>query len=172
MMLPPFAEVLHGRLRREERAEHVDVEDAVELLLRHRLDRRELVDARVVDEDVELAVALDRGLDDPARVVGLGHVAADGDRLAAVGGDGRHDGLRPGLAGGVVDDHRGTLGGERLGDGGADALGRAGDHCNLAGEPAHDRFPSTGSRRGHSRPGHRFHCSQFMNYWINVSSPR
>ncbi len=59
-----LAEVLDGGLRGEQAAEHVDVEDPVEVLLGDRLERREGVDAGVVDQDVEAAIGLDRGVDD------------------------------------------------------------------------------------------------------------
>ena len=65
----------------------------------------------------------------------------DGDGLAAGGGDGGDDGVGAGLAGGVVDDDGGAFGGERLGDGGADAFGGAGDDCDFTCELAHDVFP-------------------------------
>ena len=83
-----FAEVLDGGLGGEQKAEHVDVEDLVVVLFGDGFDRRELVDAGVVDQDVEAAELLDGCVDDALRLGGLGDVAADGDGFAAGGGDG------------------------------------------------------------------------------------
>jgi hypothetical protein len=66
----------------------------------------------------------------------------DGDGLAAGRGDGVDDGLRAGLAGRVVDDDRGALGGERLGDRGADAFRGAGDDGDLTGTLGLEWIPS------------------------------
>ena len=111
--------------------------DLVEVLLGDLLERRHLVDAGVVDQDVEMAVSLDGGVDDGLGVGGLGDVALDGDGLAAGGGDGLDDLVGAGLAGGVVDDDGRAVGGQRLGDGGADALGGAGDDGDFSGKLAH-----------------------------------
>ena len=106
----------------------------VEVLRRHALERRELVDAGVVDEDVEPAERLLR-LGEQALDVGLlRHVGLDGDGLAALAGDLGDDAVGPFLAGGVVDDDGRPLGRQVPGDGGADALGRAGDDGDLARE--------------------------------------
>ena len=50
-----FGEMLRRGLRRQQRPQHVDVEDLVELRLGDRLERREFVDAGIVDENVEAA---------------------------------------------------------------------------------------------------------------------
>ena len=100
----------------------------------------EVVDAGVVDEDVELAEGV-LGLGEEAGDVGgFGDVCLHGDGLAALGLDVGDDGVGAGLAAGVVDDDRGALGGEMLGDGGTDALGGACDHCDFACKIAH-RIP-------------------------------
>ena len=70
-----FAEVLYCGLRGQQEAEHIDVEYAVELFFGDGLDRGELVDAGVVDENVEAAVVLDRRVDDALGLGGLGDVA-------------------------------------------------------------------------------------------------
>ena len=137
MMLPPLAEVLDRGLRDEQEAEDVDVELLVEVLRRDGFEGRELVDAGVVDQDVELAEGLDGGVDDGLRVGGLGDVSVDGDGLAAGLGDGVDDGVGAGLAGGVVDDDGGARGGEGLGDGGSDALGGAGNDGDFSCKFAH-----------------------------------
>jgi hypothetical protein len=50
--------VLHALLRRQQEPEHIDVEVLVKEILGDSLERRELVDAGVVDQDVEPAVRL------------------------------------------------------------------------------------------------------------------
>ncbi len=62
-----LADVLEGCLRGEQQAEHIDVEDPVELLFGNRLNRGELVDAGVVDQNVEPAVVFDGCVDNPLR---------------------------------------------------------------------------------------------------------
>ena len=85
MMLPPVrAEVLDGFLRREEQAEHVEIELLVKVLGGHVLERRELVDAGVVDQDVEPAERLLRLGEEPLDVGLLGHVRLHRDGLAAL----------------------------------------------------------------------------------------
>ena len=73
---------------------------------------RELVNAGVVDQDVEPAIVLDGGVDDALCLGGLGDVATDGDSLAAGCGDGVDNGSRAGLAGGVIDNDRRAFCGE------------------------------------------------------------
>ena len=67
-----------------ERAEHVDLVDEVPVGLRHLRERDVAEDAGVVDDDVDLAERVDRGLDDLVAV--LDRVVV-GDRLAAGGLD-------------------------------------------------------------------------------------
>src|SRR5688572_1619261 len=126
-----------GGLRGQQQAEHVDVEVPVEVFFGDVLQRREPVDTRVVDQDVEPAELLDRRVDNGLRIGLLGDVAANGDRLAAGGGDAGDNGLGALLAGGIVDDDGRAFGGEGRGDGGADALGCAGDEGDFSGELAH-----------------------------------
>src|SRR6476619_3904237 len=90
----PLAEVLHCGLRDENEAEHVNVEHPVELLFGHRFDRHELVDPRIVDEDVQTTKALDGGVDDTLGLRGLGDVAMHGNRFAAGVRDGSDKGVR------------------------------------------------------------------------------
>ena len=128
------ADELDGCLGGEEKTEDVEVELAVEVLGGDLVDGAELVDAGVVDEDVEVAVLLfDRG-EGAGDVFGFGEVALDGGCLAPGGGDVGYDLVGSGFAGGVVDDDRGPGGGEVAGDGGSDALGGSGDEGDLVGE--------------------------------------
>ena len=78
--------------------EDVNVEDPVELLFRDGFDRRELVDPRIVDEDVETTIVFDGGVDDSLRLRGFGDVALHGDGFAAGGGDGSDYGVSACLA--------------------------------------------------------------------------
>ena len=117
----------------------------MELLFRYFFNRRELVDARVVDQDVEAAEILDGGVDDALRFRCLGNITTDSDSLAAGCCDRIDDGSRAGLARRVIDHHRRACSGERLGDGGPDTFGCACDHCYLTLEFAHfvslSKFP-------------------------------
>src|ERR1700683_3929405 len=61
----------------------------------------------------------------------------DGDGLATGGPDGCYHGVCARLAGRVVHDHRSAFGGQRFGDSGSNALGRAGDDSNFPCELAH-----------------------------------
>src|SRR4029077_19847849 len=100
-----FAEVLDRRLGGEQQAEHVDVEVSVKVFFGNVFDRREPVDTRVIDEDIQATELLDRGLDDVLRGPCRGNVAVNCDCLAP----GRHDFrdyfVRAGCAGGVIDDY-------------------------------------------------------------------
>ena len=53
-----------GCLRDQQKTEYVDVKLSVELFFGNRLDRGELIDAGVIHEYVEVAIILDRGIDD------------------------------------------------------------------------------------------------------------
>ena len=100
------AEVLGRFLRRENQAQHVKVEHFVKVLGRHVLQRCKLVDAGVVDQDVELAAGL-RGLGEkPTDIRFFRDVGLHRDGLAAFAGDFGDDAVGTFLAGGVVDDHR------------------------------------------------------------------
>jgi hypothetical protein len=112
----------------------------VKVILADILDRHEFIDAGVVDEDIEAAVVLDRRVDHALRSRAGGDVAADGDRVAAGRGNRGDHRVRTRLAGCIVDDDGRAFGGERLGDGGSDALGRSGDDGHLAVELAHVRL--------------------------------
>ena len=97
----------------------------------------ELVDARVVDKDVETTEVFDGSVDEAFGFRSLGYVSADGDGLATCLGDCANDGIGTGLARCVVDDDGGAFGGERFSNGGSDSLGSAGDDCDFSCELAH-----------------------------------
>ena len=137
MMLPPSPRCFTAACVVSRRPSTLMLNMLVELLFGDGLDRAELVNAGVVDEDVEAAKVFDGCVDDALRFGGLGDVAPHGDSLAAGRGDGGDDGVRAGLAGGVIDDDGCAFRGEGFGDGGADAFGCAGDDCDFACEFAH-----------------------------------
>ena len=83
MMLAAFAEMGKGGLRGEEKTEDVNVECLVKLFFGEGRDWRKLVDAGVVDQNVEAAEVLDGSVDDALSLSGLGYVSTDGDGLAA-----------------------------------------------------------------------------------------
>ena len=116
----------------------VGLDDAVEVLVGVAVDGLEagLEHARVVDQDVDLAVLLDRGGHQVLGVLGLGDVRGDDVGLAAGLGDLGGDLLERGGATGAHDD-LGALRGEELGDGGADAGVCAGDDGDLVCETVH-----------------------------------
>ena len=115
----------------------VDGQDLVPLGGREALDRRHVLDAGIVDQDVD-RTQLAHGLGDHGRdLLGPAHVRAavrhgDAELLlqpVAQAGDGR------GVAE-AVEHEVGAGGGQRPGDAQADAAGRAGDDGTLAGERA------------------------------------
>jgi hypothetical protein len=145
---------MDGSFRGQQKAQHIQVELAVELLRGDLLDGPEGVDAGVVDEDVEPPVCPRNLRVDARDVLRLREVALDRRHIAA-GGDYVGDdlvGVR--LAGGVVDDDRRPRERQVFGDRRADALGRAGDERGLVGEIAHGIDPSAAAffERSHRIP--------------------
>ncbi len=105
----------------------VDGDDRVPLGGREFVDRRDMLDAGIVDEDVD-AAKLRRLRDHGGDLVRLRHVRRRIERATAA------EGLKPPTLGldrlGVaepVDDDIGAFAGQRPGDGKADAGGRSGD---------------------------------------------
>ena len=111
----------------KDHAQDVEVVLAVEVVGVNFLDRGELVDARVVHEDVEPAERLVRFFEEPCDVFGVRQVGLHGHRFAALGFDLGDDCVGRSLARTVVDNDRGAAGCQLPGDLRADALGRAGD---------------------------------------------
>ena len=112
------------------------------MTLRYLPDGGKLVDAGIVDQDIEPSVVLDGGCDDALGFRGLGDVATYGDSLAPGCSDRGYDFIRTSFAGSVIDDYRCAFSGEGLGDGGPDTLGSARNHCDFTLEFAHIRFLS------------------------------
>src|SRR6058998_3307920 len=138
-----------------EGALQVDGDDRVPLLLAHVEDHPVAQDAGVVHQDVDRAELLDRRLDDALGGREVGDAVGVGDRPPAAGADRLHhfvgDAPRGAaavdLGAEVVDDHRGPLGREQLGDGAADAAPRARDDRRLALEPLRHGSGLLGRRR-------------------------
>ena len=82
----------------------------------------------------------------PSAPSALGNVSCNGHGLAAGRSDGGDDFICAGLTGGVIDDDGSAFGGERLGDGGSDAFGGAGNDCDFTFELGHGETPLSGLR--------------------------
>jgi hypothetical protein len=133
--------MLQRFLRREEEPEDVQVELLVEVLLGDVFERRELVDAGIVHQDVERAERLLR-LGEQALDVRLSRdIGLHRNGLAALAGDLGHHAVGAVLAGGVVDDDRRAFIRQMLGDGGANPLGCPGHDRHLVRELAHVLVP-------------------------------
>ena len=104
----------------------------MEVLGRYLFQRLELIDAGVVDQDVEPAEGFFGFGEETADVGLIGEVGLHGDGLAAVALDLTHNAVGTVLARAVVDDDGGALGGEVQRDRGADPLGRPRDHRDLS----------------------------------------
>ena len=131
-----------GLLRRQQQPQHVEIELAVEVLRRNAIERREFVDAGIVDENVDRAERPDRFSHHRSSRAGGGEVAMHCDRLSALRRDGGDDLLRARLARRVIDADRSACGSELDGNLGADALRGTGYQCDFAFEClGHDRDP-------------------------------
>ena len=134
MMRPDFARFHAGHHRADgmERRRQVDANDGVPLLDRELLDRRDVLDAGIVDEDVdgaEIPLGLGHHLRDLARAQHVGRIESDAGAVRRTGLDG---GRIVGRRAEAVEHDIGACRGERLGDAEADAGGRAGDDGCLA----------------------------------------
>ena len=134
--------MLDGFLRCQQQPQHVEVKVLVKVLGADRLQRRKLIDAGVVHEDVELAEGLLRLRKQPANVFGPGDVGLDGDGFPTRLPNALDDCLCPGLAGGLID-HDGRTGARQvLGNRRTDSFRRARDHSDLPIQfLRHDRTP-------------------------------
>jgi hypothetical protein len=129
-----WTEVLERFLRGEEQPKHIQVELFVEVFSSDLLDRGHLVNACVVDEDVELAERSLRFGEHTVNVRLLRDVRLNCDGLAAAAGYFGDDLVCARFAGGVVDDHGRAFGRELFGDGGSDVFGCACDDSDFAAE--------------------------------------
>ena len=111
----------------------VERDDHVPFFDREILDRRDILHARIVHEDVDAAHVLVGALEHRFDFVGLGQVGTIIGGLAAVQHlQRRAFGFDRRLFAEAVDDDVRALGGERLGNAEADARRRSGDESRLA----------------------------------------
>ncbi len=144
--------VLGGKgLGGQDRAQEVGGQLALELVLGDAGQRRERDDGRVVHEHVDRAEHLARPLEEAADVPAAGHVALDGDRPAALGGDVRDH--PPGaLRIRAVVHHDGCAAlGQGFGDPRAQALRCAGDDGRTCVVAAHSDSLNVGAGVSHRR---------------------
>src|SRR5690349_8473866 len=143
LLLRELAQRLGGCTQQTKRRRRVHVEHRVPLLVGHLLDHGVPRIAGVVDDDVERAVAVERGGDEARRELRRRDVAHARDGVAAGGGDRLHGVLcRGGVD--VVDDHAGTFGGELGRDRRPDAAPRSAHECHLARQLGHACVASMG----------------------------
>src|SRR5690606_2537599 len=119
-----------------ERRLEVHVQDGVPLLVGHLLHDRVPRVAGVVDDDVQSAELLDRGVDEPLGEAVLGDTADTRDGLATGFGDGGNGLLGRSLVQ-VVDHDRGAVTGQLAGDLGTDAAPGSADDGDLAVQLPH-----------------------------------
>ena len=94
----------------------------MEVFRGNRFEGRELVNAGVIHQNVQLSIR-SLGLGEEARdVPRFGDVGLDGDGLAAFLSDARDHGIGAGLAGGVIDNDRRAFRSEMLSDRSADSF--------------------------------------------------
>src|ERR1700686_1775907 len=129
--------MLDGGLRRKDRSEYVDIENPVELFFSHRLDWRELINARVIDQDVNPTVILYRCIDDGLCIRSLGNITLDRDGSTTRFGDGSDNIVSPRFTGRIIYDYRRAFRRQCLHDSRSDAFGRPGNDCHLTCESTH-----------------------------------
>ncbi len=126
MMRPPIFGQHMGQIgaAQAHAAEEVGLDDGVPVVVGQLVEGLRLVDADVVDEDVDLRVALV----DFAHVIDGAQVAGEGvECRLGVGLLDPFDRLGHAVVGAAVDDDFRAFGSQHLGDGVADARGRTGD---------------------------------------------
>ena len=111
----------------------IERDDEVPPVDRERLDRRDMLDARIVDEDVHAAERVGGLAHHRLDLVDLGEIVGRDDRFRAARLLQRDTlALDGGGVAEAVDDEVGALARQRPGVGEADAGGRAGDERGLA----------------------------------------
>ena len=120
----------------------VDGDDRVPFFGREVLDRRDMLDAGIVDEDVGPAKLIGAALHHPLDRLRIGHIGAVVDRadLLTFAGD-------VGRVAETVDHQPGAFGGKRLGDGEANARRRTRDQRDFAFKD-HATLPCRATRGG------------------------
>src|SRR6266851_8124882 len=77
-------DVLHRLLRRQQQAQHIQVELRVEVLRSNRLQRLEVEDPGIIDENIDLPIGRDGLLEQPNNIFLLRNIALHRDGLAAL----------------------------------------------------------------------------------------
>ena len=134
-------QVVHERLRREEDAFEVDVQDPVIVRLRNLDEWGVLLDPGVVDEDVERPELLDRLIDQAAGLVGAGEIRLDQHATTAGRFDFGQRLSRLAVDVEIVDDDVRPLASQPDGDRPADPAAAARDHCPLADQSHRPSLP-------------------------------
>jgi len=118
-------------------AEHIGVEVTMEVVLGDVFEWLELIDAGIVDENIDPAERLLGLFEQPAHVRRLGDVGLHRNGLAAFGRDRGRNAVGALLVGRIIDHHGGACRRQGFGGRGADALGGARDHRDFSFEIAH-----------------------------------
>ena len=114
--------MLHRFLRCQNQTEHIGIELAMKLTLRHLFERFEVVHAGVIDQDVDLAERFLRLSKKPFDLFFLRDIGLDGDGFSAALTDFVNHAICALLRGSVIHDYRRAFGGEMFGDTGADSF--------------------------------------------------
>ncbi|MNZ77545.1 hypothetical protein D3C78_960910 [compost metagenome] len=136
---PPVA-LTHARQRQPRAMEHrrqVQGDDLVPAFQRKLLDRRHMLDARIIDQDVDAAEGL---LGEREQCFYLGHLAKVGRMVRSLHPMLRNLGQSRCRVAETVEQDVGASAGQHLGDAQADAAGGTGDECSLAFE-GHAKAP-------------------------------
>lgn len=122
----------------EERRLRVDRHDAVEVGLGDVVDGRRLAGGGVVDQDVQAAETVGRGVEQGADGVEVTLVGPDGVRGAATGPHRLDDGVSRVVVALIAEHDLRAVAGQPLHDGPSDAAGPAGDQRGLAAQRHQD----------------------------------
>lgn len=136
-------EVGNGRLGGEQKGFDVEVEVFVDVLDGYGFEWKELVDAGVVDKDVEAAESLGCRGDELAYFGRIGQIGLDGDGFTAGGLDPFDEGFSGSGAAGVVDDDGGAVRGQTLCDGCSYAFRGASYDCDFTFKIGHCFSPGS-----------------------------
>jgi hypothetical protein len=121
----------------QELAGQIHADDPVPLLQSHRLDRRVLLKAGIVDQDIDRAEFRDGALEQRFDLIFARHIGLDGNRPPAGGADRGGDVPGRGFAAGIVDHHIRTGRPQSQSNGAADARTGAGHQRPLTGQRTH-----------------------------------
>jgi AcrR family transcriptional regulator len=121
-------------LRRKNQAENIHVEVFVKLLLCDLFEGRKLVDARVVNQNIELTESRLRFGKETFDLRLLGDIGLHSNGLSAMADNFGDDFVSSFFTGSIINDHGRAFGREMFGDVGADSLGRTGHDRDFTGK--------------------------------------